>query len=130
MRTRGVYTLVVMATMMLGIGSRADIPGMPAFAARHLGDVLWAVMIYFGVRAVLPRMSWEKAAGLSLGFCYAIELSQLYQAEWIQAVRSTLPGGLVLGRGFLYADLVRYGVGIAAAYILDRIASKRSIKSH
>ena len=33
----------------------------------------------------------------ALLFSYAIEFSQLYQAEWINALRHTALGGLVLG---------------------------------
>ncbi|NRF94838.1 DUF2809 domain-containing protein [Paenibacillus frigoriresistens] len=43
-----------------------------------------------------------------------------YEAEWIINLRNTLFGGLILGKGFLYADLVRYIVGAIAAYALDR----------
>jgi hypothetical protein len=42
-----------------------------------------------------------------------VEISQLYHAPWIDSIRQTTPGGLVLGFGFLWTDLVCYSVGIA-----------------
>ena len=42
-------------------------------------------------------------AALLLSF--AVEFSQLYQADWIDALRANRFGALVLGRGFLWADL-------------------------
>ncbi|WP_312886396.1 ribosomal maturation YjgA family protein [Paenibacillus plantarum] len=94
---------------------------LPNFVVKHFGDALWAAMIYFGVRALFIRMLSVKVLVLSLGFCCVIEFSQLYQAEWIINLRNTLLGGLILGKGFLYADLVRYIVGAIAAYALDHL---------
>jgi hypothetical protein len=127
------YVLAILVTILLGIGSREYASVLPHFVAKHFGDALWAAMIYFGVRALLVRMSILQVFLLSLGFCFAIECSQLYQADWINSIRSTLLGGLILGRGFLYADLVRYSAGAVGAYILDRfieipvaVSAKRS----
>lgn len=120
MRSRGLYVLAVLIAILLGIGSREYAFVLPPFVAKHFGDALWAAMIYFGVRALLVRMSILQTFLLSLGFCFAIECSQLYQAAWINGIRSTLFGGLILGRGFLYVDLVRYSAGTIGAYVLDR----------
>ncbi|WP_420794177.1 DUF2809 domain-containing protein [Paenibacillus qinlingensis] len=119
MRTRGKYLLAVLVCIMLGIGSRMNTLALPDFVVNHFGDALWAAMIYFGVRALLNRMLSMRALALSLGFCFVIECSQLYQAEWIINLRNTLFGGLILGKGFLYADLLRYLVGAIAAYAVD-----------
>ncbi|CAN7431218.1 DUF2809 domain-containing protein [Paenibacillus sp. LjRoot56] len=94
---------------------------LPDFVVKHFGDVLWAAMIYFGVRVLFIRMLTMKVLVISLGFCFVIEFSQLYQAQWIINLRNTLFGGLILGKGFLYADLVRYIVGAIAACALDRL---------
>lgn len=121
MRTRWKYLLAVLVCIILGIGSRMNIPALPDIVEKHFGDALWAAMIYFCVRALFIRMSSMKALVFSLGFCFVIECSQLYQAEWIINIRNTLLGGLILGKGFLYADLVRYMVGALVAYALDRM---------
>lgn len=121
MKVRGLYVLAVLVAILLGIGSREYASLLPNFVAKHFGDALWAAMIYFSVRALLVRMSVLHTFILSLGFCFAIECSQLYQADWINGIRSTLLGGLILGRGFLYADLVRYSAGTLGAYVLDRL---------
>ncbi len=51
----------------------------------------------------------------------AVELSQLYQAPWLDAIRSSLPGRLVLGRGFLWSDLACYAASLALAAVADLI---------
>jgi hypothetical protein len=50
---------------------------------------------------------------LALTFAWGVEFSQLYRAPWIDAVRGTIPGRLVLGNTFKWLDLPAYAVGIA-----------------
>jgi VanZ family protein len=49
----------------------------------------------------------------------SIEISQLYHSPWIDVIRKTTIGGLVLGYGFLWSDIVCYIVGIAIGVILE-----------
>ncbi|GLX71144.1 DUF2809 domain-containing protein [Paenibacillus glycanilyticus] len=125
MKARALYAMAVLAAILLGIGSREYASILPNFVAEHFGDALWAAMIYFGMRTLFVRMSLLQTFLLSLGFCFAIECSQLYHASWINDIRSTLIGGLILGKGFLYVDLVRYSAGAAGAYLLDRFITKQ-----
>lgn len=118
-RKRFIYAAGVAATIGLGLASRYDGLHLPAVITAHAGDALWAVMIYFGVRALWPQGGRRLAALIGLLFCYAIEASQLLQLDWLNAIRSTTLGALVLGRGFLVVDLFRYTAGIGLAYLLD-----------
>lgn len=118
-RARVAYIAAVFAAMALGLGSRAFADRLPVFVAEHVGDALWACMIYFGFRACFAHRKISFALWCSLAFCFAIEFSQLYQADWINQIRDTTPGALVLGKGFLAADLVRYSAGIAVSSLLD-----------
>ncbi|WP_231506499.1 ribosomal maturation YjgA family protein [Paenibacillus sp. UNC451MF] len=119
MRTRIKYLIAIIVTIILGLSSRKFSDLLPVLIAKHAGDMLWASMVYFGFRFCLikERLIW--AAGSSVVFSFAIEFSQMYQAEWIVALRDTVLGALVLGKGFLTVDLVRYVLGIAIAYGLD-----------
>ena len=56
---------------------------------------------------------------ISLVLAFAVEVSQLYHSPWIDGIRSTTLGGLVLGFGFLWSDLVCYLVGIAAGALAE-----------
>jgi hypothetical protein len=86
-----------------------------------IGDVLWALMVYFIVRFLFIHKSIKTATIYSLLFCYAIEFSQLYKAPWIDNLRHTLFGRLVLGETFLWGDLLSYTVGIVIGILLDRL---------
>jgi hypothetical protein len=58
-------------------------------------------------------------AVISLGLAFLVEISQLYHAPWIDSIRQTTLGALVLGFGFLWTDLVCYTVGIATGSLTE-----------
>ncbi len=76
-------------------------------------------MVYWLVAFVSPAASVVKVALTALVISYADECSQLYQAPWINAIRATTPGHLVLGSAFSWGDIVAYTVGIALVAPLD-----------
>lgn len=119
MRTRIRYLIAIVITIVLGLSSRKFSALLPDFIAENAGDMLWAGMVYFGFRFCFLKKSLSWAVGCSVLFSFAIEFSQLYQAEWIVNLRNTVIGALVLGKGFLTMDLVRYVFGVALAYCLD-----------
>jgi hypothetical protein len=119
------YSCAALVTMVLGLGSRAYSEHLPRFVTSHLGDALWAAMVYFAFRLLLGRRNLYISFALSLSFSFMIEFSQLYQAVWINEVRETILGGLILGKGFLWVDLIRYSLGISGAYVLDRCCLTR-----
>lgn len=127
MRARLIYIFAVVISIILGISSRTFTDILPGFVTRHFGDALWACMIYWGVRALLAHTKLTIAVLISLIFCYVVEFSQLYQADWINDIRSSLLGSLILGRGFLLVDLLRYTVGIMVCYLIDRYVHEKLV---
>lgn len=104
--TRFKYLLLTLGTIVLGLLSRKTDACTIDFVKMYVGDVLWAAMVYFGCRFLFVRMGRSVSFGVALVFSYLIEISQLYHAPWINAIRGTTLGGLVLGFGFLWSDLV------------------------
>lgn len=117
-RSRWRLLAAILVVIPLGLLSRADL-ALPAFVVAHAGDALWALLVYLLVALLRPSFPAWQIGLAALGFAFAIELSQLYQAPWIDALRATLPGRLVLGQGFLWVDLLRYSAGVAAGIVLD-----------
>jgi len=71
------------------------------------------------VGSLFPRFSiWRVAAAAGL-FSLIIEISQLYHAPWIDYFRRLRLGGLILGFGFLWSDLICYFVGIGIGALLE-----------
>ena len=117
------YFLLTIAVMLIGLASRR-FSTAGSFVYDNLGDALWAAMIYLGVRFLFTKMPKKISAVAALSFCFFIELTQLYQADWINALRYTTLGGLVLGSGFLWSDVVMYSVGVGFAWFFDDFARK------
>jgi Protein of unknown function (DUF2809) len=104
---------------LLGISSRRYAHVLPGFIAAYSGDTLWALAAFLGTGLVLPRASTRTIALLAMIFSVAIELSQLYHAPWIDSIRQTTLGGLILGFGFLWSDLSCYAVGVGLGVMID-----------
>ena len=107
--------------MLLGLLSRTSALDLPRFVHLYVGDFLWAMMVYWGVCLVGYRWSFYRQIIAALLFAYCIEGSQLYQADWINALRHTRIGGLILGFGFQWSDLVAYTLGILVGAYLNRM---------
>lgn len=111
-RNRVLYFLLIILVVLLGLGSRKFPEMLPSFLSLYLGDTLWALMVFLMLGFIWKVNSKLKNGILALGFSYMIEFSQLYHASWIDHIRNTTLGGLVLGSGFLYSDLICYTAGI------------------
>ena len=123
-RNRIVYFLLIIATIVLGLASRHYSTVLPQWVHAYLGDVLWALMVFlmFGFIFRLKNSRW--IAIMALVFSYGIELSQLYHAPWIDALRANKLGGLILGFGFLWSDLICYTVGVGFGYIIETVVEQ------
>jgi hypothetical protein len=125
-RSRAGYFGLVFGTILLGLASRQFRSELPWFIAEYAGDTLWAAMVYFIAAMIWHTASAGRLAAGAFGFSLAVELSQLYQAPWINALRATRLGGLVLGHGFLGSDLVCYAAGVALAVGVDLFARRNT----
>lgn len=123
-RDRIIYFLFVMIFMALGLASRKYASYLPAAVSEYAGDVIWAMMVYFGFAFIFKKLDVAVITLIALVFSFSIEFSQLYQEPWINNIRNTTIGALVLGHGFLYTDLICYTVGIIFAALFDKIKSK------
>jgi hypothetical protein len=105
--------------MATGLLWRSGFIPMPQWLSNNGGDALWALMVFVGFGFLLPRASTLKVALLALTFSWGVELSQLYHAPWIDAVRASFPGRLVLGTTFNWPDLPAYAVGIVLGALAE-----------
>jgi hypothetical protein len=111
---------VLVVVACLGIGSRRFAASLPTVVAEFAGDTLWAIAVFLGVGLIWPPLTTQTKGLTALAIALVVELSQLYHAPWIDAVRRTTFGGLALGFGFLWTDLVCYAIGIGFAVVVER----------
>ena len=107
--------------MILGLSTRRFSMVMPNWVTLYLGDSLWALMVFFlfGLLFKTKNTGWVTKGALMYSF--SIEISQLYHSQWIDSLRKTRLGGLVLGYGFLWSDLVSYTVGIGVGVLIEKL---------
>ena len=124
MKSRRVqYFMLICVIIILGLVSR-EISFVPLF----IGDVLWAIMIFFIIQFLFIDIDIKALFLASLMICYMVEISQLYQVEWLNKIRMTTLGRLVLGQGFLWSDIISYTVGIAIATFIKMVRLKQVVK--
>ena len=92
----------------------------------YLGDIMWALMIFLIVCFIFRNRSTLWVAAVAITFCFVTEISQLYQATWINGIRMTTLGSLVLGFGFLWSDLLLYTAGITLGVFLEKFFIKKA----
>ena len=122
MKPRFVYFILAFLTIVLGIASR-KIVGIPLF----VGDILYAVLVFYGFRWLFMKNKIRLQIGLPLLFCFLIEIQQLSTAAALVAIRETTLGHYVLGQGFLWSDLLCYTMGIGLAYAVDQFYIQRIV---
>ncbi len=120
-RNRFYYVLIILLTIVLGLASRYFADHFSFWVKEYLGDVLWALMVYWIFGFLFTRKGSLSISIYALFFSFAIEISQLYHAPWIDAIRNARLGGLVLGFGFLWSDLICYSIGIGCGYLLESL---------
>jgi len=117
LKRKRIYCFIILLLIIfLGIFSR-EFNEIPLCT----GDFLYAMMIYTFIRILLIEKKATQILIFSLLICYSIEFFQLYQADWINALRQTLFGRYVLGQGFLWSDIMAYTFGGFTAFLIDRL---------
>ena len=124
-RNRWLYALLIIIVIALGLASRKFSHALPNWLASYAGDTLWALMVFFIIGFIFVRRSTLWVGVTALVFSFTIEISQFYHAPWIDAVRDTRIGALVLGFGFLWSDLICYTAGIIIGILLERLIRTR-----
>lgn len=118
-RNRYLHFVLIVIVIIMGLMSR-KVDGIPPFLKTYLPDTLWGLMVFFIMAFIFNKSTTLKISVYSLIFSYCIEISQLYHGDLIDTIRRTTLGGLVLGFGFLWSDLLCYSVGILIGYLVDR----------
>ena len=118
----GLIALVI----VLGLGSRRFAASLPGVVAAYAGDTLWATAAFLGIGLLLPRASSWRVALLAMSLSVLVEVGQLYHAPWIDSIRRTTLGGLVLGYDFVWSDLACYAFGVALGVLIEWIWEVRS----
>jgi hypothetical protein len=123
-----VYFGLSILTIVLGLMLRLIPLGLPLFLVKYGGSVLWAIMVYLLLAALLPDSKPLVIALAAAIFAALVELSRLYHSPGLDAFRLTLAGALLLGRAFSWWHFVAYWGAIAGTAIVDRTVIRTIIR--
>src|SRR6186713_2511789 len=104
-RSGPIYALLAVLVIGLGLLWRSGLLPLSTFLAKYGGDSLWALVVFLCSGFAFSRSSTLRVGLGALCFAWSIEFLQLYHAPWIDGIRSTRPGHLVLGASFNWPDL-------------------------
>lgn len=118
-RNRVHHALFVLLVIGAGLFLRSRYCGAPPVIEKYGGDALWALVVFLGLGFLFPRAGTFTLALTALTISWGVEFFQLYRAPWLDALRATLPGRLILGSTFNLPDLPAYALGIATGAMAE-----------
>jgi hypothetical protein len=117
-RRRVRYLLLAIGTIAAGLMVHLSGRFLPPALRDVLGDALWAAMIVWWMGVAAPRLPLRTRGLAAFAICVAVELSQRYHTPYLDALRRSLPGHLVLGSGYDPRDFLAYAAGIVVAVVV------------
>ena len=121
-KRRIVYCILFLLIIPVGLATRRQPQLFYSFIAEYGGDTFWSTMFFFLFRIWRPSQPLWKIALCTFLFSVVIEISQLYHAEWIDIIRDTFPGKMLLGNTFYWTDIMCYFAGTVLGWFIARIA--------
>jgi|SRR3954469_23335496 hypothetical protein len=118
-RSRIAVIVIMMLVIAAGLGLRSRAIPLPYVITKYGGDALWALMVYCAVAWVCPRKSTARVAVMAYLISCVVEISQLFHAPWIDAIRATRLGALAIGSTFNWPDFLAYGVGVGVGAMVE-----------
>jgi hypothetical protein len=128
-RTRTSYIAAALATIAAGLLVHLRGGALSPVARDVIGDALWAAMIAWWIGGLVPSARPMSRYSAAYAVCVVVEVSQLYHTPWLDALRATTMGHLVLGSGFDPRDLVAYALGVAGAALIEAAVLARGRRS-
>ncbi len=117
---RLLYLGALIAVLALGLVWRAPQLPFPLFLRKYGADALWALLVYLLLRFLQPRVKASTSAIIAFVFAAVVEFTQLYHAPWIDTLRATRLGALILGSVFNWPDLLAYAAGSLIGLLIER----------
>ena len=128
-RNRILYAILLVLVIAVGLFSRSSLAVyMPFFFSEYAGDTLWALTVFLTFCFIFPSVNTFAAGLVALLISFGVETLQLYQAPWMNVLRDTIPGKLLLGSGFKWSDFLCYSIGILSGVTGEFFAFRHTSK--
>lgn len=113
-RLRMYYTILAILCIPIGLFSKT----LSGWIAANLGGAIYVMFWGFAVLAVFPQLSPMKVALWTFAATCAVEFLQLWQPPFLQDIRATRAGRLLLGNTFSWKDFPYYFLGAVGIVLL------------
>jgi hypothetical protein len=116
-------------TVILGTSARKFGEQLPSLIRDYAPDIFWALMVFWtlGFIFISKPISW--IALIALLISYAIEATQLYHAPFIDSIRRTTVGGMMLGYDFIWSDIFSYTSGVLLGVLIEIVVYRAAFIS-
>ena len=116
LKARLIYLFLIIVTVIVGLVSREL---SSAVVPLFVGDILWGLAVFLLMRFIFITKPLPFTVIVSIIYTYATELSQLYRAPWINNLRETFFGKVMLGETFFLGDIASYTIGIGLGVLVE-----------
>jgi hypothetical protein len=120
-RQRLTYVGLGVVTFVVGLAVRFAPLGLPWFVVKYGGSTMWALMVYWVLAFLWPRLGVRWLALIAGVIATLVELQRLYHSPGLDAFRHSLAGILLLGNFFSVRDIVAYWLAIAVGAAVDGV---------
>ncbi len=126
---RLILLLVLVVLAVAGYWLRFYAPISPEWRDYSGGAayVVFWILVYAFLRPTAP--AFPVALAVFLVTC-CLEFLQLWHPAWLEAIRRTLPGRLVLGTTFEWSDFPPYAVGAVIGFVAMRLLTRSQNPFH
>lgn len=124
-RSRPLLLTALLTLTAVGLATKSYTGPGAAWIRGSLGGAFYVACWMAAWWLVRPRASGWLVAGVVLAATCGIEAAQLVRVDWLDALRATRVGGLVLGSTFAWADFPAYVLGAGLGLAMGRAARMR-----
>ncbi len=128
--TRIFSALGLVLVIPLGLVSKVYSGWGSAWVEGYLGDILFEMAWIFFIACLWPRVSAKHLSLWVFGLTSGVEVLQLWQPPWLQAIRATLAGKLLLGSTFVWGDFFYYALGCLLGWMALEVFQSRGRSRH
>jgi hypothetical protein len=124
-RKRIILLICLILLIPLGLATKSWHGPGEILVHNHLGGMFYAMFFTILPVTVFPELSTAGAAGSALLFCTGIEFLQKVHNPFLDSVRDTFLGAVLLGSDFSYADFIFYATGCLLGALLLIMVKRR-----
>ncbi|EAW34615.1 DUF2809 domain-containing protein [Lyngbya sp. PCC 8106] len=120
---------ILIALIPIGLASKFYQGPLAFWVNNSFSSLFYEMFWMFLVVFILPRLSPGWVAFWVFIVTSVLEFMQLWKPPFLQAIRATLVGRLLLGNSFVWGDFLYYVIGCVVGWLILRTLKTKYVKS-